>query len=69
MYITRYLNLLSLTEMSIRNLPGGKSRPASKADNLTAICQPTVDKMWEPRRLKTLWISTAFYFTTFTYNI
>jgi hypothetical protein len=26
-----------LTEMSIRNLPGGKWRPALKADNLTAI--------------------------------
>jgi hypothetical protein len=31
-----------LTEMSIRNLPGGKNRPARKADNLTAICEPTV---------------------------
>jgi hypothetical protein len=30
----------ALTEMSIRNLPGGKGRPASKADNLTAICEP-----------------------------
>jgi hypothetical protein len=28
-----------LTEMSTRNLPGGKERPASKADNLTAICE------------------------------
>jgi hypothetical protein len=27
-----------LTEMSTRNLPGGKGRPARKADNLTAIC-------------------------------
>jgi hypothetical protein len=26
--------------MSIRNLPGGKGRPARKADNLTAICGP-----------------------------
>jgi hypothetical protein len=31
-----------LTEMSTRNLPGGKERPARKADNLTAICEPTV---------------------------
>jgi hypothetical protein len=31
-----------LTEMSTRNLPGGKGRPASKADNLTAICDPIV---------------------------
>jgi hypothetical protein len=31
-----------LTEMSTRNLPGGKKRPARKADNLTAICEPIV---------------------------
>jgi hypothetical protein len=31
-----------LTEMCTRNLPGGKARPARKADNLTAICEPTV---------------------------
>jgi hypothetical protein len=29
-----------LTEMSTRNLPGGKGRPARGADNLTAICEP-----------------------------
>jgi hypothetical protein len=29
-----------LKEMSIRNLPGGKGRPARKVDNLTAICEP-----------------------------
>jgi hypothetical protein len=40
-----------LTEMSTRNLPGGKGRPARKADNLTAICETIVYKMWEPRRL------------------
>jgi hypothetical protein len=31
-----------LTEMSTRNLPGAKGRPARKADNLTAICEPIV---------------------------
>jgi hypothetical protein len=31
-----------LTEMSARSLPGGKGRPACKADNLTAIWDPTV---------------------------
>jgi hypothetical protein len=31
-----------LTEMSTKNLPGGKGRPARKSDNLTAICEPTV---------------------------
>jgi hypothetical protein len=33
-----------LTEMSARNLPGGKGRPACKADNLTAICEPTAQR-------------------------
>jgi hypothetical protein len=28
-----------VTEMSIRNLPGGKGPQAHKADNLTAICE------------------------------
>jgi hypothetical protein len=50
-----------LTEMSIMNLPGGKERLARKADNLNAICEPIVLKMWEPRRLTTLWASTACY--------
>jgi hypothetical protein len=31
-----------LTDMSTRNLPGGKARPARKAVNLTAICEPIV---------------------------
>jgi hypothetical protein len=31
-----------LTEMSTRNLPGGKKRPARKADNLAAIYKPNV---------------------------
>jgi hypothetical protein len=31
-----------LGEISIRNLPGGERRPASKADNLTGICEPIV---------------------------
>jgi hypothetical protein len=32
----------AVTEMSARNLPGGKERPARKADNLTVICEPIV---------------------------
>jgi hypothetical protein len=31
-----------LTELSTRNLLGDKWRPASKADNLTAICETIV---------------------------
>jgi hypothetical protein len=34
--------LKPLTEMSTRNLPGGKGRPMRKTDNLTAICELTV---------------------------
>jgi hypothetical protein len=33
------VSIQSLTEMSTRNIPGGKGRPARKADNLTAICE------------------------------
>jgi hypothetical protein len=55
-----------LTEMSTRNIPVGEGRPARKADNLTAICEPTVYKMWEPQHLTTLWVSTARYRDTFT---
>jgi hypothetical protein len=31
-----------LTEMNTRNLPWGKGRPARKAENLAAICEPIV---------------------------
>jgi hypothetical protein len=31
-----------LTEMSTRNLPGGKGQPTPKVDNLTAIYEPSV---------------------------
>jgi hypothetical protein len=32
----------SLTEISTRNIPGGEGRPARKADNLAAICEPII---------------------------
>jgi hypothetical protein len=48
-----------LTEMSTRNIPGGKGQPACKADNLTAICEPIVQKMWKSQLLTALWASTA----------
>jgi hypothetical protein len=62
-----------LRRISTRNLPGGKWRPARKADNLTAIWEPTVSKMWDPRRLTNLWASTSccrdnFTFFYFTFN-
>jgi hypothetical protein len=31
-----------ITEMSTRNLPGGKKRPARRTDNLAAIYEPIV---------------------------
>jgi hypothetical protein len=40
-----------ITEMSTRNLPLDKERLVRKADNLTAICEPIIQQMWEPRRL------------------
>jgi hypothetical protein len=56
-----------LTEMNARNFPGDKGRPVREADNLTAICEPIVYKMWEPRRLTTLCASTACYRYSFIY--
>jgi hypothetical protein len=46
---------------------GGKERPAHKANNLTAICEPIVQKMWEPRPLTTLWAFTACCRVSFTF--
>jgi hypothetical protein len=50
--------------MSTSNLPGGKGRPVRKAD-LTAICEPTMLKMWETRRLGTLEASEACHRSNF----
>jgi hypothetical protein len=56
-----------LTEMSTRNLSGDKGRPARKADNPTAICEQIVSEMWGPRRLSTLWATTACYRDIFNF--
>jgi hypothetical protein len=58
-----------LTEMSTRNIPGGEELPARKADNLIAICEPIVYKMWDPQHLKILWVSTVRYRDTFTFYL
>jgi hypothetical protein len=42
-----------LTEMSTKNLPGGKGWLACKAD-FTVISDPVVKKMWEPEGLLSL---------------
>jgi hypothetical protein len=56
-----------VTEMSTRYLLWGKGRPAHKADNLTAICEPIVWKMWEHRSLTTLWAFAVCYRDSFTF--
>jgi hypothetical protein len=33
---------------------GTRARPASKADNLAAICEPIVWKIWDPQHLTSL---------------
>jgi hypothetical protein len=48
-----------LTEMSTRNFPEVKKRSARRADNLAAICEPNVCKLWEPQSLTTLRATTA----------
>jgi hypothetical protein len=47
---------------------GCKTRPAHKADNLTAICEPIFCKMWDPRRLEILFTCTACYRNSFTFT-
>jgi hypothetical protein len=53
--------------MSTRNLPEGKGRTARKVDSLTAICEPIVYKMWDPRRLTILRASATCYRDSFTF--
>jgi hypothetical protein len=59
----------TLTEMSTRNLSRGEGWPACKADNLTVIYEPIVWKMWEPRRLRTQWASTACYILFYVVSV
>jgi hypothetical protein len=40
----------------------------TKADNLAAICELIAWKMWEPRRLTTLWVSMACYRDSCTFS-
>jgi hypothetical protein len=64
---TMALSTQPLTEMSTRNIPVGEGRPARKADNLTAICEPIAYKVWEPQHLTALWVSMARYRDTVTF--
>jgi hypothetical protein len=66
-YLTSGLTVIRLGRVyCTRNVPVGKGRPAREADNLTATCESIVYKMWEPRRLTTVWASTACYRDSFT---
>jgi hypothetical protein len=58
-----------LTEMNTRNLSGGKRRSACEADNLTAICELFVWKIWGHKCLTTLRASTTCYRDSFTFII
>jgi hypothetical protein len=58
-----------LTKMSTRNLTGSYGRSAHKAGNLTAICGPTVQERWTPRRLRNVWATTAWYGDSFTFTL
>jgi hypothetical protein len=58
----------TIAEMSTRNLPGCKGRPALKADKLTPSCESIAYRMCEPRRLTNIWASTACYLDGFTFT-
>jgi hypothetical protein len=58
-----------ITKMSTRNFPGGKKRPAHRANNLAAIYEPNVWKMWQPQPLATLRASKACTGITLPYLI
>jgi hypothetical protein len=64
--VTGFFNWPNPSIHTTRNLPGGKGQPVRKADNLTAICELSVYKMWEPGCLSTLWTSMACYRVSFT---
>jgi hypothetical protein len=48
---------------------GAKGSLAPKTDNLTAICEAIVEKVWEPRRFTTLWDFTASYRDSFSFKL
>jgi hypothetical protein len=52
--------------MSTRNFSGRKVQLLYEVDNLTAIYEPTGQKMWEPQHVTTLWASMACDRDSFT---
>jgi hypothetical protein len=55
-----------LTEMSTRNIPGSKGRPAHRAENLTAICEHCLETV-EASMSHNLMASTTCYRDSFTF--
>jgi hypothetical protein len=65
-------NIINLVYKILGSVPGiflgvKAGRPESKADNLTAICEPIVWKMWEPQRLRTLWAFSVCFTDNFAF--
>jgi hypothetical protein len=54
-------------ETELNMLLGSRARPVREPDNLTAICKPTVYKIWEPKYLSTLYALTICYWDSFTF--
>jgi hypothetical protein len=48
-----------LTEMGTRNFLAGAKRPARRAENLAAICEPNVCELWEYQPLTNVRATTA----------
>jgi hypothetical protein len=57
-----------LTDRLPGTFPGVKGgRLKRKADNLTAIYEPIVHRMWEPRSLTTMWVSMVWHRDSFCF--
>jgi hypothetical protein len=72
LYFSVYLILLTSiwprsSTQPLRNELALRRRPSRNADNLTTFCGPIVRKIWNSRRLTTLWASKAFYRVSFTF--
>jgi hypothetical protein len=48
---------------------GNRARPVRRAENLTAVCEPTVWNIWETQHLTNLQASTSCYADSFTFNV
>jgi hypothetical protein len=56
-----------LTKISTRNLPGGKARPARKADSISDIYEPIFYKKKDLRYLTTVSASKACFKDSFSF--